>query len=197
VKKLSTAILTASILTLFAASSALAQANLPSLKVVTPSEGQTIYGNRIPILVAAENFQVVDYQQYSTPTPGQGHIHLWLDDTNPTKESAVKLVKDNFTYTDVTYGEHTLRTELVNNNHTSLNPPVVTTVKFKSAPVATPSPAAVSGFDKNTALVILVVVALVILAAWWYTQEEDEKPKPAVSKPKSVKKKTSRKKARK
>lgn len=196
-KKLSTAILTASILTLFAASSALAQANLPSLKVVTPSEGQTIYGNRIPILVAAENFQVVDYQQYSTPTPGQGHIHLWLDDTNPTKESAVKLVKDNFTYTDVTYGEHTLRTELVNNNHTSLNPPVVTTVKFKSAPVATPSPAAVSGFDKNTALVILVVVALVILAAWWYTQEEDEKPKPAVSKPKSVKKKTSRKKARK
>jgi hypothetical protein len=188
-KKISTAIAAAAVITLASTTGVIAQNATPNLKVVTPSEGQTIYGNRIPILVAVENLQIVDFAQNTAPRSGQGHVHLWLDDPNPTRESAVKLTKDNFTYTDVAYGEHTLRTEIVNNNHTSLTPPVVTTVKFKSAPVATPSPVQVSGFDKNTALVILVVVALVILAAWWYTKEEGEAPKTAAPSPKKTTKK--------
>lgn len=148
----------------------------PALKIVTPSQNQTIYGNRIPILLSAENFQIVDYQQYPRPQAGQGHVHLWLDDPNPTRESAVKLTSDSFTYTDVNFGQHTLRAELVANNHTSLAPPQVITVNFANVPLTSPSPAAASGFDKNTALVILVVVALVIVAAWWYTKEEEEEP---------------------
>ena len=160
------------------ATSVFAQNPAPILKVVTPSEGQTIYGNKVPILFSVENFQLVDYQINKLPQAGQGHIHLWLDDTSPTPESAVKLASDEFTFSDVTYGNHTLRAELVNNNHTSLTPPQVVTANFKNEPVGSPSPIATSGFDKNTALVILVVVALVIIAAWWYTKEEDEPVKP-------------------
>ena len=156
------------------ATSVFAQNPAPILKVVTPSEGQIIYGNKVPILFSVENFQLVDYQTNKLPQAGQGHIHLWLDDTSPTPESAVKLASDEFTFSDVAYGNHTLRTELINNNHTSLNPPAVTTVSFTNEPVGSPSPVATSGFDKNTALVILVVVALVIIAAWWYTKEEEE-----------------------
>ncbi len=173
---------TMSVASLFLTSSVLAQTNTvapamdtPTVKVVTPQEGQTVYGDRIPILFATENFQVVDYTQYKTNQKGQGHIHVWLDDQNPTMESAKKVTSDNTLYTDVPYGNHTLKVELVNNNHTSLTPPVVVTVNFKTAPIASATQTApASSFDKNTALVILVVVALVIVAAWWYTKDEDE-----------------------
>ena len=170
----------------------LAQNPAPILEVVTPSEGQTIYGNKVPILFSVENFQLVDYQTNKLLQAGQGHIHLWLDDSNPTPESAVKLTSDEFTFSDVAYGNHTLRTELVNNNHTSLNPPVVMTVSFTNEAVGSPSPVTTSGFDQNTALVILVVVALVIIAAWWYTKEEDEETK-AESKSQGSKSKVTKK----
>jgi len=114
----------------------------PTLQVITPSEDQTLYGQRVPILVTVENFTVVDYQTVKTKVSGQGHIHLWLDDANPTRESAAKIIIDEFTYSDVPYGDHKLRAELVNNDHTSLTPQVTTTVNFKTAPVATPSPVA-------------------------------------------------------
>ena len=149
--------------------------NQPSLTIITPSEDQTIYGNKIPILLSTENFELTDYQTNKIAVAGQGHIHLWLDDASFSMESAVKLIEDNFIYSDVPFGNHILRAELVTNDHTSLNPPIAVTVNFKSSEVSTPSPAAVtSGFDKNTAVVIFVVVALVIIAAWWYTKEEDE-----------------------
>ena len=171
------AIITISVLSLIFTSTILAKGNTtPTLIIVTPQEGQTIYGDRIPVLFSVENFEIADFQQYSTPKSGQGHIHLWLDDSNPTPQSATKIIKDTHTMSSVAYGQHTLKTELVANNHSSLNPPVTTTIKFKNAPAAAPSPAAASGFDKKTALVILVVVVLVIVAAWWYTKEEDEEP---------------------
>ncbi len=161
---------------LIASTATLAQVNInPSLKAITPSEGQTIYGQKVPVLMAVENFTIVDYQIEKSAVPGKGHIHLWLDDPNPTRESAVKLTTDEFTFSDVPYGEHTLRAELVGSTHQSLNPPVTTIIKFKSAAISSPSPVTTSGFDKRTALVILVIVALVIVAAWWYTKEEEEK----------------------
>jgi hypothetical protein len=166
----------------------------PTLKVITPSEGQTIYGSKIPILISIENFNVVDFETNTLPKNGEGHVHLWLDDPNPTAESAVKLVDDNFTYSDVSFGEHTVRAELVNNNHTPLRPPIVTTLKFKSAPAASPVPPQESKFDKNTALIILVIVSIVIIAAWWYTKDEEETPEKSNTTTKKPIKKTSKKK---
>lgn len=198
--KIARALIAASAAALLSASTILAQAPAtnPKLTVVTPSQDQTIYGDRIPILLSVENFQIVDYQTNPKPISGQGHIHLWLDEQNPTRESAVKLTSDSFTYTDVNSGQHSLRAELVANNHLSLTPPQVVTVNFANTPLTSPSPAAASGgFDKNTALVILVVVALVIVAAWWYTKEEEE-PKSKVesmSRAKSRNRKSTKRKA--
>ncbi len=160
----------------------------PKLEIITPSEGQTIYGSKIPVLFSVENFQLVDYQKNPNPQAGQGHIHLWLDEASPSKENATKVSEDNFTYSDVPYGNHTLIAELATNNHNSLTPPLKVTVNFTSSPISTPEAAASSGFDKKTAAVILVVVALVIVAAWWYTKEEDEEEM-AVPKPKKTTKK--------
>lgn len=192
------------VLTVAMATPAFAQvAQAPKLTIVTPQAGQTIYGDKIPALFSVEGVQLTDYHAYPYSTPGQGHIHVWLDDQNPTAESAAKVIEDNFTFSDVPAGDHTLKAELVNNNHTSLTPPQVVTVQFKSAPAGSPAPAPSPTFDKSTAAVILVVVALVIVAAWWYTKDEEDEPKAKqetkTQKPvakKTTKKKTIRKPAK-
>jgi len=169
----------------------------PTLNVLTPSDGQTIYGDKVPVLLDTQNFEIVDFANNTKAVSGQGHVHLWLDDEQMTVQSAAKAIEDTFTFSDVPAGDHKLRAELVNNDHTSLKPPVVVEVaSFKTAPVASAvPPEAESGFDKKTALVIFVVVALVIVAAWWYTKDEDEeevKSQSVKSKSKVTKKKTRR-----
>src|SRR3989344_1575031 len=146
------------------ATTTLAQSATPKLTIITPSEGQTIYGNKVPVLFSVENFNIVDYQTNPNPTAQGGHVHLWLDDVNPTAQTAVKVTQDNYTFADVAYGDHMLRAEMVTSDHKSLIPPQIVTVNFKNDPIATPSPIVTSGFDKNTALVILFVFALVIIA---------------------------------
>lgn len=187
--KLVSIIVATSALTLITATVALAQspspsrlveAGAPSLSIISPAEGQTVYTDKVPVLISTENFQFVDYQVNTTKVAGQGHVHLWLDDQNPTPQSAVKVAGDSYTFQDVAYGDHKLVAELVSSDHTPLSPPVTVTVNFKTTPAPTPSAVATSGFDKNTAIVILVVVALVIAAAWWYTKE-DEVETPAVT----------------
>jgi len=148
---------------------------LSTLNVLTPSAGQTIYGDKVPVLLDTENFEIVDYSKNTKPVAGQGHVHLWLDAQDLTAQSATKAIEDTFTFSDVPAGDHMLKAELVNNDHSSLKPPVVAEISFKTAPVSSAvPPEAASGFDKKTALVIFVVVALVIIAAWWYTKDEDE-----------------------
>src|SRR3990167_1944039 len=138
--------------------------SIPTLNVLTPSDGQTIYGDKVPVLLDAQNFQIVDFANNTKTVSGQGHVHLWLDDEQMTAQSAAKAIEDTFTFSDVPAGDHKLRVELVNNDHTSHKPPVAAEIAFKSAAVASQVPAeATSGFDKKTALVIFVVVALVII----------------------------------
>lgn len=180
---------------LISAAPVLAQAKpAPTLDVITPAEGQTIYGDKIPVLTSSENFTLVDFQSNPPLVYGEGHIHLWLDDANPTAESATKSFQEDFTFSDVPYGEHTLKVQLVNNNHTPVTPIQEKTIHFRSEAIPTPSSVNSSAFDKNTGLVILIIVALVIVSAWWYTKEEDEEikvEKSATKKP--AKKKTVKK----
>ncbi len=158
---------------LLAPSAVFAQVAAPQLQIITPSDGQTIYGNRVPILFAVQNFNIVE-KASANPSGTEGYILIWLDDKNPTADTATKVMADSFTYSDVAYGDHTLKAELVTPDNKPLSPDQTVTVNFKNAPITSPTPAATEGFDKNTTLVILVVVALVIVAAWWYTREEDE-----------------------
>lgn len=163
----------------------------PKLEIITPGEGQTIYGNKVPVLLSVENFDIVDYQQNTKPAAGQGHIHLWLDDTNPTAQSATKVVQDSHTFSNVAYGDHTLRAELVTNDHKSFVPPQVITINFKNEIIPSAAETETSGLDKKTAFLILIVVALVIIAAWWYTKEEEGEME-TVEKAKPVRKSKSR-----
>ncbi len=164
----------------------LAQENSPKLEILAPTEGQTFYGNKIPMIFKVTNFELTDQE---TKSPTQGHILLWLDEQTPTVDNSNKLTQDTFTYSDVAYGEHKLSAELVTQDNKSLTPAQRVEINFNSAAVASSAETAsqTNSFDKNTALVILVVVALVILAAWWYTKDdEEEKPSQTKNKSKST-----------
>lgn len=166
----------------------------PKITVITPQAGQTIYGDKVPVLFAVNGLALTDYNTNPYLTPGQGHIHVWLDDPTAANDSAKLVITDNTVYSDVPAGDHTLKAELVNNDHSSLTPPAVVTVSFKTAPVGSPAPAPTPTFDRNTAFIILVVVALVILAAWWYTKDEEDQKPVKEERATASKKKTTRKK---
>ena len=76
IKKIQTFIL--SLIAVFVATAAVnAQATgAPTLEIITPGEDQIIYGNTIPILFNVENFEIVNYEENTKPTAGQGHIHI-------------------------------------------------------------------------------------------------------------------------
>jgi hypothetical protein len=60
--------------------------------------------------------------------PDQGHLLLMLDLWPPV----VWDKQEPYTFQNVPPGEHELKVELVNNDHTSMSPPIVQTVRFRS-----------------------------------------------------------------
>lgn len=153
--------------------------DVPRVILLTPSTGQVITGPTIPVRFSLSNFKLTDFDLASKPIPGQGHIHLWLDQTSFPKTSAIKIASDQYLLENTRYGSHTLRAELVNNDHSSLNPPVVLSATFTSAP---PSPAT---NPKNVLQLSLVV--FILLAAAFYLVSKEIYPTPH---PKSPSKKS-------
>jgi hypothetical protein len=93
----------------------------------------------------ALNFRPVE-KQGQPAAPGEGHFHYFIDIEPPTApgiaaapDEGVWAHTANTTYTfiNVMPGTHTFSVELVNNDHTPLNPPVVATATVTVRP---PSP---------------------------------------------------------
>jgi hypothetical protein len=64
--------------------------------------------------------------------PGEGHLHFMLD----LQPLVVHERAEPYTFRDVAAGEHRLVVELVNNDHSSLDPPLVRQVRFRVEPAA-------------------------------------------------------------
>jgi hypothetical protein len=138
------AILSALLLTACSAAfpSANAEANLsPSIKILVPRSnpsGIGISGDSLcPVLVEVENFKLAEKQGQQN-IPGEGHIHYFLD-VEPPIAAGIPAVTAGGTFADtgetsyfwppVGKGEHMFWVELVNNDHTPLNPPVIASTK--------------------------------------------------------------------
>ena len=99
------------------------------LSITSPIDGEQIVGNSITVLFQAEGFKIIPSsvpleeagKRPDANRPGEGHLHFMLD-LQPVvvweKETA-------YTFTDVPPGQHLLTIELVNNDHSSLTPPLV------------------------------------------------------------------------
>lgn len=92
-------------------------------------------GGDVEVEAYPRDFEVVD-KLGRAPSQGEGHVHFYLDVKQiPTTRGKPAVTSDDATYhatartthtwRDVPKGKHTLGVQLVNNDHTPLEPPVV------------------------------------------------------------------------
>ncbi len=108
----------------------------PSLTITQPQNGATITGSDVTVSIQVSNFNLVDKLGQGN-VAGEGHVHYFIDVTAPTTPNQpavttpgtyVATVATSYTWTNVSAGMHTFSVELVNNDHTPLNPPIVSQV---------------------------------------------------------------------
>lgn len=110
------------------------QAPAPSVSIqgVDVDAGTGISGDAT-VRVSVANFDIVQ-KLGDPPREGEGHIHYYLDAEPPTApgEPAVTAqgtyaasARTSHAWEDLEPGEHTFYVQLVNNDHTPLEPPVV------------------------------------------------------------------------
>ena len=115
----------------------IASAQSPELNVSTPAEGSSVDGTDVTVTFSVTGLTLVEStvpleragQQPEANRLGEGHVHLMLD-LGPI---VVWSTTEPYTFTNVPPGEHQLMVELVNNDHSSLNPPVVRQIRFRSS----------------------------------------------------------------
>ncbi len=110
----------------------------PAIKIVTPGNGADLPAGDLTITTEVTNFNLVDKLGDSNVS-GEGHIHYYLDVAAPTTAGQPAIPASGatwaatpsttYTFKNVAAGQHTVSVELVNNDHTPLNPPVVRTIE--------------------------------------------------------------------
>ncbi len=124
---------------------------MPNVTITMPENGSTVSVGNVTVEVNVTNFTVVE-KLGQAAVPGEGHIHYYMDTAIPTEqgkpavpENGSYAVSTNTSYTweNVTAGMHNFSVQLVNNDHTPLDPPVTAIVYVtagEEAGNATPTP---------------------------------------------------------
>ena len=89
----------------------------PSLVIVSPEDGATVCGDPLTIKVDVQDFQLVPLTGGDRVSPGTGHVDVFLNGQSATMVSEEMLSLDG-----VEDGEWQLKCELVNADHTALEP---------------------------------------------------------------------------
>lgn len=105
-----------------------AQPKIPVLTIVSPDEGQvfstdTDYGS-IDIFLSTSNL-IVKPEGTTTNAFGEGHFAISVDEGDQ-----VHIFTKSYTLEGITPGSHTLRVEVVNNDHSSYSPSIVKMINF-------------------------------------------------------------------
>jgi hypothetical protein len=145
-----------------------AAAQGPTLSVTGPKDGDVIKSNTVNITFTASNIKLVPTtisvaeagKHPEVNRPGEGHLHFVLD----LQPLVVWEKADPYTFTNVPPGEHQLAVELVQNDHSSLSPPVMQHIRFRSGmpeglPVTGASP--MSDYTVVAALLTLGILLIV------------------------------------
>lgn len=112
----------------------------PILNIITPQEGEQILGSKVVVSFIVNNFIFTDFHKRTKSAIGEGHIHLWLDEKNPSLDNAQEAIRAaDITLENIPEGDHRLILELVNNDHSSLKTPVSKTIRFKTFQTRSPT----------------------------------------------------------
>ncbi len=128
----------------------------PQVTITSPADSASVPAGDITVSIQVANFNIVDKQGQANAA-GEGHIHFYLDvnpvPTDPGKPAIPADAKavwahvsgTNYMFMGVSPGTHTIAVELVNNDHTPLQPAVVRSITVTATgsaapPSPTPSP---------------------------------------------------------
>lgn len=101
------------------------------LIILNPSAGETINSSSVSVRVYVDNFVLADKIGQDNQT-GEGHLIYYLDVTPPLVKGQTALtaegsyaisVSKNYSWENVTPGQHNFWAQLVNNDNTPLEPP--------------------------------------------------------------------------
>jgi hypothetical protein len=113
-----------------------------TVEIISPQDGATLPPGDITVVAQVTNFKVADKLGQAN-VPGEGHLHFFLDVTPPTAQGKpaippsgdwAPVAGTTYTFKNVGEGTHTIAVELVNNDHTPLNPPVVYEISINVSP---------------------------------------------------------------
>jgi hypothetical protein len=96
---------------------------VPSIRLLSPSPGAIIYGNATALTVLVTNFTLSAAHVGQAPVAGEGHWHVFVDDVYSGFSAT-----SSFDLTGLAVGDHTLKVELYNNDHSELGMDVVAQV---------------------------------------------------------------------
>jgi hypothetical protein len=132
----------ATLLVTFLASTITAEAAGPQLTVLTPPDG-VVAGTTVTIQLQISGLKIVTStvpltqagKDPAANVPGEGHIHYILD----VRPLGIQYQNGPIVLTNVPVGTHNLMVELVNNDHSSLSPPVMQQITFQTVPATLPT----------------------------------------------------------
>lgn len=165
---------------LIGAASRISAAN-PALFIVQPSPNSTVVSPIVPLKFAVSDFKIVDFRTNPHPALGQGHIHLWVDQSTLSAQSAIKIVSNSYVLENLKPGFHTVYAELVSNNHQPFTPPITTALSFR---IVSPNQIATS-VSYNTVFQLTALTVVLLLIALYFTHYQIQtltKPSPAKKK---------------
>ncbi len=105
----------------------------PMIKILEPADGSDVPAGNVTVSVDVEDFEIVDKAGQKN-VEGEGHIHYYMDTAVPTAQGEpaitaegtyVHIANTSYTWQNVAPGMHNFSVQLVNNDHTPLNPPVL------------------------------------------------------------------------
>ncbi len=127
----------------------------PSIKITKPDITKPVNEGAIEVYVDVGEFLLVN-KMGQPKVAGEGHIHYYLDVTPPTapgkpsvtaKGTFVPSVEKEYAWKNVKPGKHTFYAQLVNNDHTPLEPPVVASLEVNVVKKGTPAKDPAKGFN--------------------------------------------------
>jgi len=130
----------------------------PSITITSPTNGSTIPAGNVTVTVHVDDFSLVDKLGQAN-VAGEGHIHYFMDVMVPTTPGKpaftaqgtwAPTINTSYTWTNVMPGTHNFSAELVNNDHTPLNPPQYSMVNVTVTGAATAGTAAAPMASSST-----------------------------------------------
>ncbi len=105
----------------------------PTIKILEPTDGSNVSAGNVTVMVEVNDFELVNKLGQDS-VAGEGHIHYYMDAAVPTAPGKpaitapgtyVPTENTSYSWQNVSAGMHNFSVQLVNNDHTPLEPPVL------------------------------------------------------------------------